>query len=64
MQSYKLHMVQALHAGNRAKRKELSNATLQDMEDDNFLPRLNFCEVATFHISGKVSRHNARMGTN
>ena len=63
MRPYKLHMVQAHRDGNRAKHKVFSSATLRDMEDDNFLPRLIFSDEATFHISGKVSRHNARMGT-
>jgi hypothetical protein len=28
--------------------------------EDNFLPRLIFSDEATFHPSGKVSRHNVR----
>ena len=42
MQSYKLHVVQALYAGGRAKRVEFCNTILRDMEDDNFLPSLIF----------------------
>lgn len=31
------------------------------MEENDFLERLIFCDEATFHISGKVSRHNVRI---
>ena len=58
MQPYKLHMVQALRASDRVKRVEFNNAILQDMENDNFLPRLIFSDKARFHISGKVNCHN------
>ena len=34
---------------------------LQNMEDDTFLPRLIFSDEATFHLSGKVNRHNVRV---
>ena len=61
MRSYKLHMVQALRAGDRAKRVEFSSAILRDMEDDNFLPRLIFSDKTTFHISSKVNCHNIRI---
>ena len=45
-------------AGNTTKRVEFSNAILPDMENNNFLPRLIFSNEATFHINGKVNRHN------
>jgi hypothetical protein len=31
------------------------------MEKDGFVERLIFCDEATFHISGKVNRHNIRI---
>jgi hypothetical protein len=31
------------------------------MEDDKFLPRVIFSDEATFHLSGKVNRHNVRI---
>jgi hypothetical protein len=31
------------------------------MEDDTFLPHLIFSDEATFHLSGKVNRHNVRI---
>ena len=54
-------MVQALRAGDRAKRVEFSNAILRDMKDDNFLPRLIFSDKTTFHISSKINCHNVRI---
>jgi hypothetical protein len=32
------------------------------MEEDGFVEKLIFSDEATFHISGKVNRHNARIG--
>ena len=52
---YKLQMVQALCAGDRAKCVEFSNAILWDMKDDNYLPCLIFSDEATFHISAILS---------
>jgi hypothetical protein len=34
---------------------------LQNVEDDKFLPRVIFSDEATFHLSGKVNRHNVRI---
>jgi hypothetical protein len=31
------------------------------MEEDGFVERLIFSDEATFHISGKVKRHNVRI---
>ena len=57
-------MLQALHAGNRAKRMEFSYVILWLMEDDNFLPRLIFDDKATFYISSKVKLSQClNMGT-
>ena len=51
-------MVQALRAGDRAKRVVPSNAILREMEGDIFVLRLIFSDEAPFHISGKIHRHN------
>ena len=61
MRPYKLHMVQALRAGDRTKRLQFSNAILRDMENDNFIPRLIIRDEATFHIYGKVNCDNIRI---
>jgi len=50
--------VQALRVGDRRKRTEFGDMLLQDMEDDTFSRRLIFSDEATFHLSGKGSRHN------
>ena len=34
---------------------------LQNMEVDTLLPRLIFSDETTFHLSGKVNRHNVRI---
>jgi hypothetical protein len=34
---------------------------LQNIEDDKLLPRVIFSDEATFHLSGKVNRHNVRI---
>jgi hypothetical protein len=34
---------------------------LQNVEDDKFLPRVIFSDETTFHLSGKVNRHNVRI---
>ncbi|XP_033610354.1 uncharacterized protein LOC117282915 [Cryptotermes secundus] len=34
---------------------------LKNMEDELFLPRVIFSDEATFHLTGKVNRHNARI---
>ena len=46
---------------DKRKRDEFCDRTLQNMEDDTFLPRLIFSDEATFHLSGKVNRHNVRI---
>jgi len=53
-------MGQALRVGDRIKRTDVCDTLLEDMEDDTFLTRLIFSDEATFHLSGKVSRHNVR----
>ena len=58
MKPYRLHLVQALRVGDRRKRTDFCDMLLEDMENDTFLPWLIFSDEATFHLSGKVSRHN------
>ena len=61
MKPYRLQLVQKLRNDDKGKRMEFSNALLEDLEDDSFLPRLIFSDEATFHLSGKVNRHNVRI---
>ena len=60
MKPYRLQLVQALRVGERRKRADFCDMLLEGMEDDS-LPRLIFNDKATFHLSGKVSRHNVRI---
>jgi len=60
MKPYRLQLVQALRVGYRRKRKDFCDMLLEDMEY-NTLPRLIFSDEASFHLSGKVSRHNVRI---
>jgi len=58
---YRLQLVQALRPNDKRKRVEFCDRMLQNTEDDIFLPRLIFSDEATFHLSGKVNRHNDRI---
>lgn len=61
LKPYKLQLLQALRPDDHNKRFEFSTAILQDMEEDTFAERLIFSDESTFHISGKVNRHNVRI---
>jgi len=61
MKPHRLQLVQALRVGDRRKRTDFCDMLLEDMKDDTFSPRLVFSDEATFHLSGKVSRHNVRI---
>ncbi|PNF31329.1 hypothetical protein B7P43_G10895 [Cryptotermes secundus] len=58
---YHLQLVQALRANDNVKRVEFCDRMLKNKEDELFLPRVIFSDEATFHLSGKVNRHNVRM---
>ncbi|PNF17170.1 hypothetical protein B7P43_G09082 [Cryptotermes secundus] len=57
---YHLQLVQALRANGKVKHVEFCDRMLKNMEDELFLPRVIFSDEATFHLSGKVNRHNVR----
>lgn len=61
MKPYKLQLLQALHPDDHNKRYEFCCSMLDDMEEDNFAERLIFSDESTFHLSGKVNRHNVRI---
>ena len=58
---YLLQLVHALRPNDKRKRVEFCDRMLQNMEYDTFLQRLIFSDEATFHLSGKVNRHNVRI---
>jgi len=62
MKPYKIRLLQALNEGDREKRLEFCEFVLhKEAEEENFLSHLIFSDEATFHISGKVNRHNVRI---
>jgi hypothetical protein len=61
MKPYKLQLVQALKP-DLALRYELCREILARIENDNDLPaKFVSSDEATFHINGKVNRHNVRV---
>lgn len=59
---YKLQLVQALEPNDRPRRTEFAFDMLEQIaEDPNFLNLICFSDEATFHVSGKVNKHNTRI---
>jgi hypothetical protein len=54
-------MVQALTPADKVKRREFCEETQLKMGEDGFVERLIFSDEDTFHISGKVNRHNVHI---
>ena len=61
MTAYKLQLVQHLKDTNKPLRRDFCIAMQQKMEDDGFDDQLVFSDEATFHINGKVKKHNTRI---
>ena len=60
--AYKVQMLQALQPNDMPRRKEFAANMLQRIsEDEAFLKRVYFSEEATFHVSGKLNKHNVRI---
>jgi hypothetical protein len=57
---YKKRLVQAFTPADKVKRREFCEEMQLQMEEDCFVERL-ISDDATFHISGKVNRHNVRI---
>ena len=58
--AYKVQMLQALQPNDMPRRKEFAVNMLQRIsEDEAFLKRV--CYEATFHVSGKLHKHNVRI---
>jgi hypothetical protein len=59
---YKIQMVQHLLPDDRDNRKTFAMDILQRVDNDpSFLSRVLFSDEATFHVCGKVNRHNCRI---
>jgi hypothetical protein len=53
--------VQARTPADKVKRREFCEEMQLKMQEDGFLERVVFSVEATFHISSKINRHNARI---
>ena len=60
--AYKLQIVQALKPDDHPRRAAFVEEILQRIDDDNdYLNSVVFSDEATFHVSGKVNKHNIRI---
>ena len=61
--AYKVQMLQALQPNDMPRRKEFAMNILQRIsEDEAFLKRICLSDEKTFHVSGKLNKHNVRIG--
>ena len=59
---YKIQMVQALQPPDYEKRAQFAATLLERSDrDGGYLNRVLFTDEATFHVSGRVNRHNVRI---
>lgn len=58
---YKLQLLQSLNDGDKVIRFEFCGNLMELQEEDGFYERLIFGDESTFHISGKVNKHNVRI---
>jgi len=61
LKPYRLQLLQKLQQGDFQKRIELCNELQNYLEDEHFSNHLIFSDEATFHLSGKVNKHNVRI---
>lgn len=61
MKPYHLQLVQALKPADYALRASFCVDFLALMEENEFHERVVYSDEATFHLSGKVNRHNVRI---
>ena len=60
--AYKVQMLQELQPNDMPRRKEFAVNMLQRIsEDEAFLKQVCFSDEATFHVSGKLNKHNVRI---
>lgn len=65
---YRIQLLQALHEGDKVRRVQFCEFIQSQMTDDDeenddrdLVSRIVFSDEATFHLSGKVNRHNVRI---
>lgn len=61
MVPYKLKLVQQLKDTDKPLRRDFCIAMQEKLEDNGFDDRLVFSDEATFHLNGKVNKHNTRI---
>ena len=62
LHTYKLQIVQALKPDDHPRRAAFAEKILQRIGDDNdYLNSVIFSDEVTFHVSGKVNKHNIRI---
>ncbi|KAJ9600337.1 hypothetical protein L9F63_009365 [Diploptera punctata] len=62
LHAYKVQLVQRLEPNDIPKRAEFANTMLDRLgADPDFMTKIFFSDEATFHLSGKVNRHNVRI---
>ena len=60
--AYKVQMLQTLQPNDMPRRKEFAVNMLQRIsEDEVFLKGVCFSDEATFHVLGKLNKHNVRI---
>ena len=60
--AYKVQILQTLQPNDMPRRKEFAVNMLQRIsEDEAFLKQVCFSDEATFHVSGKLNKHNVRI---
>jgi hypothetical protein len=60
MKPYHLHLVQFLKPTDNVKCANFSTKMQEATTKDGFLDHVVFSDESTFHLSGKVHRHNVR----
>ena len=61
MTPYKLQLAQQLKDTDKPARRDFCFAMQEKLEDDGFDDRLVFSDEVTFHVNGKVNKHNTRI---
>ena len=57
----KLHLLQHLKDTDKSAREDFCTQMQVMLEEDGFSNHLVFSDEATFHVTGKVNKHNTRM---
>ena len=61
MKRYHLHLLQFLKLTDHIERSNFCIKVQEAMTEESFLDCVAFSDESTFHISGKVHRHNVRI---